>query len=486
MPDTPKTDPLEYEYDVCFSFAYEDQPYVETVVKKLELMGINVFYAPFKEGDLWGRNLYDYFSDIYSKKSRYCVMFISEHYANSVWTSVERKENQARAFQESEPYILPARFDKTEIPGIPKTVAYISLVDKKAEDFATTIYQKVTGKDVIPEKQETKAIGTSKATESKRGTFARAVATLPSQLFGYVSRILSSEDISHEEEGQSGDENTANQVEFSVFSPTKILSGESFILDVWAYLPKDYDSVLTAARDLDRNKLLGRKKGLFIRTGTVISLKVHIDGMDVKHPSDTFIWRNKPINHSFSVNVPDDAKSRNYTGNAIVSCEGLMIARIPFVLKLGSAGSLSRAKKVSGTTFYPETAFASYSRKNRNEVLARIQGIKLISPNLDIFLDVFSLRTGENWEQALNEHVPTKDIFYLFWSTDAAKSQNVEKEWRLALEKRGLDYIDPVPLQDTRDSPPPKELSQLHFKNTYQEYIDYEELKQKMKNGMTN
>ena len=143
MADTPKTDTPEYEYDVCFSFAYEDQPYVETVVKKLELMGINVFYAPFKEADLWGRNLHDYFSDIYSKKSRYCVIFISEHYSDSVWTTLERKEAQARAFQESEPYILPARFDKTEIPGIPKTVAYISLVDKTPEEFAGVIQDRV-------------------------------------------------------------------------------------------------------------------------------------------------------------------------------------------------------------------------------------------------------------------------------------------------------------------------------------------------------
>jgi len=130
MPDTPKTDAPEYEYDVCFSFAYEDQQYVEAVAKKLKQVGITVFYAPLIGTDLWGSELYDHFSEIYSKKSRYCVMFISEHYSESVWTTLERKEAQARAFQESEPYILPARFDKTEIPGIPKTVAYISLVDR--------------------------------------------------------------------------------------------------------------------------------------------------------------------------------------------------------------------------------------------------------------------------------------------------------------------------------------------------------------------
>ena len=35
---------------------------------------------------------------------------------------------------------------------------------------------------------------------------------------------------------------------------------------------------------------------------------------------------------------------------------------------------------------------------------------------------------------------------------------------------RGLKYIDPVPLVDPRDSPPPKELASLHFNDVYLAY----------------
>jgi len=42
--------------------------------------------------------------------------------------------------------------------------------------------------------------------------------------------------------------------------------------------------------------------------------------------------------------------------------------------------------------------------------------MKKILPELDIFLDVLSLRSGQDWEQQLRLQIPTKDVFFLFWS----------------------------------------------------------------------
>ena len=40
-------------------------------------------------------------------------------------------------------YILPARFDQTEIQGLRSTVGYVSLSDMKAEDLGVLILQKL-------------------------------------------------------------------------------------------------------------------------------------------------------------------------------------------------------------------------------------------------------------------------------------------------------------------------------------------------------
>jgi hypothetical protein len=59
--------------------------------------------------------------------------------------------------------------------------------------------------------------------------------------------------------------------------------------------------------------------------------------------------------------------------------------------------------------------------------------------------------------------IPEADVFYLFWCRHAKSSSWVEKEWRCALNKRGLDFIDPVPLESPEDAPPPLELAAKHF-----------------------
>lgn len=98
-------------FDVALSFAGEDRAYVEEVAQLLRTRGINVFYDNFNKASLWGRNLIDHLGKVYAERSRFIVMFISEHYAQKEWTNHERKFAQERAFKLQEDCILPARFD---------------------------------------------------------------------------------------------------------------------------------------------------------------------------------------------------------------------------------------------------------------------------------------------------------------------------------------------------------------------------------------
>jgi len=80
---------------------------------------------------------------VYQHLARYCVLFVSKHYATRVWTNHERRSAQARALRENREYILPARFDDTEVPGLPPTVAYISIRGVPPTKFAKIIIDKV-------------------------------------------------------------------------------------------------------------------------------------------------------------------------------------------------------------------------------------------------------------------------------------------------------------------------------------------------------
>lgn len=132
-----------YDYDIALSFAGENRDYVEEVATTLKIYGVRVFYDKFEEHILWGKNLISYLQEIYKNKAKYTVMFISEHYAKKVWTNHERQSMQERAFRESEEYILPARFDNTEIPGLFSTISYIDLNSKTPYEFTKVILQKI-------------------------------------------------------------------------------------------------------------------------------------------------------------------------------------------------------------------------------------------------------------------------------------------------------------------------------------------------------
>jgi hypothetical protein len=116
-----------YEYDVALSFAGEQRDYVREVAKVLaEEYELKVFFDEFEEEKLWGKNLYDYLYEIYSKKSKYVIIFVSKEYKEKIWTNHERQAAQEKALHlKNQEYILPVKFDETNIPGLSSTIKYL-------------------------------------------------------------------------------------------------------------------------------------------------------------------------------------------------------------------------------------------------------------------------------------------------------------------------------------------------------------------------
>jgi hypothetical protein len=130
-------------YEVVLSFAGEDRLYVNQVAEILKAKGVSIFYDAYEQAALWGKNLVEHLHEVYSGSARYCVIFISAHYAEKVWPSHERRSAFERAVESREEYILPARFDDTPIPGLHKTVHYIDLRKTPPDGLAALILKKL-------------------------------------------------------------------------------------------------------------------------------------------------------------------------------------------------------------------------------------------------------------------------------------------------------------------------------------------------------
>ena len=133
----------EFEYDIAISFAGEDREIAKQIAELLQKKGVRVFYDSFEVSELWGKNLYDYLIEIYSERSKYCLMLLSENYKKKLWTNHERESAQARAFRENREYILPIRLDDTKIPGIHETVGYIEMNSHSIEQIVELIHEKL-------------------------------------------------------------------------------------------------------------------------------------------------------------------------------------------------------------------------------------------------------------------------------------------------------------------------------------------------------
>jgi hypothetical protein len=112
--------------------------------------------------------------------------------------------------------------------------------------------------------------------------------------------------------------------------------------------------------------------------------------------------------------------------------------------------------------------FPSYSHLDvaiveQAEVLGRALG--------DVYTrDRTMLRSGEDWNARLLELIDDADIFQLFWSSNAMRSEYVKQEWEHALSLgrpffvRPTYWEEPMPRSTQPELPPPT-LRRLHFQS---------------------
>jgi membrane protease subunit (stomatin/prohibitin family) len=255
-------------------------------------------------------------------------------------------------------------------------------------------------------------------------------------------------------------------IDFSITAPQCLQPSRSYVLDVWAHLPALREEIIQRARQ----SLVGEprthtRSGVEVARGAALKVRLRLPGFVIEEPEDTILWNGSITNTSFIVNVPENIATDSHTGKVIIYQNELQIARLNFALQVGPQEL--PAEVAPAEVDWIQSAFASYAHADRDEVFRRAQGIQKGNPGLDLFLDVVSLRSGDAWEKRITEEILRRDVFFLFWSQAASQSSHVEKEWRAALAQKGIDAIDPVPLESPDEVPPPHELASLHFNDTW-------------------
>lgn len=143
LADRPNED-TSYDFDIAVSFAGEDREFVEAFVAGVKAAGHRVFYDAEHATEMWGADLVEFFDDVFRKRSRFAVVFVSHHYAEKMWTRYERRSALARGLEQPDPYVLPVRLDDTALPGLLPTVGYLDARQSGIDGAVNAAIAKIT------------------------------------------------------------------------------------------------------------------------------------------------------------------------------------------------------------------------------------------------------------------------------------------------------------------------------------------------------
>lgn len=139
---------MEELYEIALSFAGEDRAFAEQIATMLRRRRVKVFYDEFELAKLWGKDLYQYIVEVYSSKSKYCLVIISKSYVSKPWPNHELKAAQSKQLISDSEYILPIRLDDSKLPGLLDTVGYIDARKYSIEIIVESIMEKIGRKSL--------------------------------------------------------------------------------------------------------------------------------------------------------------------------------------------------------------------------------------------------------------------------------------------------------------------------------------------------
>lgn len=270
--------------------------------------------------------------------------------------------------------------------------------------------------------------------------------------------------VSHKIDDPFGDEECSlDTVSFSAISPRKMEKGDYQIIQVVMYEDDSRDVVdkmiKEASFDAPVKETIGAR--LEIEEGTIVKVVLSSPDIEIEDNEVVLKWNGKYQNFEFDIYIPEEYQKKKILFEAKVYFNDVPATRLKFLADISKDET---ELNVSRNDI--KKAFISYASKDRDLVTYIIQGLRKARPDLDLFFDVETLRSGDKWEECLGKAIDDSDILFLCWSKNASDSKWVEYEWNYALNKKGIEAIEPIPLDDPRSCPPPSKLSSMHFNDT--------------------
>jgi hypothetical protein len=203
-----------------------------------------------------------------------------------------------------------------------------------------------------------------------------------------------------------------------------------------------------------------------VQRETIIKLVPHLEGFEFNPTFQEIKWYEDIQEINFRLRADTNFEGRTSLGSVDVYVGACLVALIPLAVTTRKPHDLSLADTSTATTVERfESIFISYSHRDTEIIDACVAAYDALG--IEIYIDKDRLKSGYNWNKALQKFIDEADLFQLYWSEASSKSIYVEEEWRYALglvgrPSKGERYIRPLRWEDPCPELP-QQLSHLHF-----------------------
>lgn len=226
----------------------------------------------------------------------------------------------------------------------------------------------------------------------------------------------------------------ADKVFSAVYAPSSAELNKWFKVQVHLYKESEADRVDQKARKMDEKARLSEYNPLNmpIKRGTQVDAEIQVydDGVRVAKTTRSLTWNGELTSAVFQVKAVDPYL-HSVAGDVVLSVNGVLLGEFSFNTDIVTSPLLDIKYELSQPKRFSK-AFISYSHKDVETAEFAANMLKTLG--IEYFFDHHSLETGSVFDEEIMRQIEESDVFYLFWSQNAAESDYVEKEYTHAAQ----------------------------------------------------
>lgn len=226
----------------------------------------------------------------------------------------------------------------------------------------------------------------------------------------------------------------------SVFAPAEVHYGSHALIQVYLHLIEEADFVKELASETDPNAERRDYIPLqcMVRKGEKIDVRLDIYDKDLLFSqTKSIVWMGSFTKCSFNYQIPESLSAKEMSCQILLSANGIPVGEMLFNMRIEK---YPRDLNPEIITHKYNKIFISYAHKDKKRVKSFHEGLKVAG--IDHFFDRSYLKAGDIFPEVIQNYIDSADLFVLFWSENASRSDYVEKE-RLQALTRAFPQVQP-------------------------------------------